>query len=323
MAEQALISCSHNAKNAGKLILHGNLVAALESLSQTGEGGRLLEAKLDSILERLGSLEQYNRKKESEYYKQLKDLEYENDRLRGRKSTLERSIASKEVSISDIQRELSNARDEMNSARHRRNQAQREYDKFRTFWWVPIWGQILVVKELIEDNESIANNAQQRMDRYDREISSLNSDLVIFRNDLASLNRSIQSVLSSLNSCNQKINEIHSNISNITSATAEVLDAKVYWKNSVFETRAINDKTAHMQRLVEGGKGNPSKFSSSKPTERVVNNYESSWGRVENVLSEAFFNKISITFTCTLCNITKTSLPYINSSDNFVCEDCH
>lgn len=130
-------------------------------------------------------------------------------------------------------------------------------------------------------------------------------------------------MLLSLKSCNQKINEIHSSISNITSAIGDVLDAKAYWKDSVSEAQKINEKTTHMQRLVKAGKGKSSIFSSSKSTKHIVNNYESSWETVKNVLGKAFLNKITITFTCTFCKTLQTSLPYIDSSDNFVCEECH
>ena len=317
----ALNTC---AKNVGDLILQQkNLEGALKCLSLTDKGGKLLKAKLDSILKRLERLEQYNKQIETRYYKQLKDLQYDNSILRSRKSELEQSIAGKEACIRETERELSDARDDMNAARRERNRAQEEYDKVKTFWWVPIYGQIILINELIEDNASKANEAQQRMNRYDRKISDLNSDMTKFRNDLSSLNSSIQSTQSSLDSCNRKIQDIQANIGNITSAIAEVLDAKVYWAESVHETQAVNEKTAFMQRLVESGKKNPSKFTSTIATKRHVNIYTSNWERVEYVLSEAFLNKISTTFKCTRCNVTKTSLPYIDSSDNFICEDCY
>lgn len=321
MAEKTLIAC---AKNVGDLILQQkDLEGALKCLSLTNEGGKSLKTKLDSILKRLERLEQYNKKIEAEYYNQLKDLQYDDSRLRSRKSELEQNIAGKEACICETERELNNARDDMNAARRERNRAQEEYDKVKTFWWVPIYGQVLLINELIQDNAGKADEAQRRMNRYDREISDLNSDIRSFRNDLSILNSSIHSIQSSLDSCNRKINEIQANIGNITSAIAEVLDAKVYWTESVHETQAANEKTAFMQRLVECGKEKPSRFTSSKATDTQVKIYGSSWERVEYVLSEAFLNKISTTFRCTRCNITKTSLPYIDSSDKFICEDCY
>ena len=323
MAGKTLSSCTTNAKTAGKLILHGNLVAALESLLLTSESGKLLEDKLDSILQRLESLENYNKKKETEYYQQLKELEHEKSKLRDKKSRLEQTIAGKEASITETERQLKNAEDDMESARHEKSRAQNKYNKFKNFWWVPVWGTVLTITELIEDNEGKARAAKQKMNRYEEEIDSLRGDIRNFRDDLESLNGRINQVQSSLTSCNQKINNIQSDISNITSAIAEVLDAKVYWKNSVSETRAVNDQTSHMQRLVKAGGKKPSKFSSSKATKHTVDIYESSWEKVENILNEAFLNKILITFTCTQCKTTQTSLPYIVSSDNFVCEDCY
>lgn len=321
-AQNYLVSSTTSARNAAALILHGDLVAAIENLSVTSKSGMLLDAKLDGIVKRLEGLEQYHIKNEAEYYRQLKSLESEKSGLESRRSGLQQSIAGKEASIRETERQLSNARDAMNAARRERDRAQREYNEMKTFWWVPIIGQILVVKEMFEENGRKADDAQRRMNNYDREASDLNSDLNRFKNDLASLNRDIQNIQSSLNLCYQNINKVQSDIRNITSAIAEVLDAKVYWRDSVSQNKSAVNETSHLEELVEIGKEKPLKFTSSEATKDSVKIFESSWGKVEDVLSKAFLNKISITFKCTRCKTTKTTLPYI-VSDHFVCEDCY
>ena len=324
MAEKAMSSCVFNAKDSGKSILSGNLVKALKTLSLTKESGKALENKLESILSRLENLEKYNKRKEEAYYSLLKDRKNEKTSLISRKSSLETCIFSKSASVRETERLLNDARDEINSAKRERNRAQEKYDKVKKYWWVPIYGQVLAIKELIEGNEYKANEAQSRMNRYEREVREYNSELKKSKEELENLNDIIRNVESDLRDCNRKISSIKSNIETICSAIGEVLDAKEYWRSSVSETKSANKSTNHMEKLVNtsNAKKKLVDFSKSYATKLMVNKYDSQWEKVESVLGDAFLNKVSLTFTCSHCNITKTSLPYIEHLDTFVCEDC-
>ena len=101
------------------------------------------------------------------------------------------------------------------------------------------------------------------MDRYNRDIRSLKEDLTNFKNELESLNRNIINLESKLTTCNNNIYKVQADIGNIRRAIEAVLDAKFHWKKSAAVTQAANKKTTSMEKKVNVGKRNPSKFVSA------------------------------------------------------------
>lgn len=106
------------------------------------------EAEIEEITSKINDLYIHQRNLEREKERLwLEETEYENQRQKEQAS-------------------LQQAQDRYNQAVCDRIRAQDKYDTFKIFWWVPIVGQILLIRELIEDYSGQARRAANDMSYY-------------------------------------------------------------------------------------------------------------------------------------------------------------
>lgn len=54
-------------------------------------------------------------------------------------------------------------------AEREKREAEKKYKEFKTYWWVPIYGQYLAVREIVEENNGKAKAALRDMARHERD----------------------------------------------------------------------------------------------------------------------------------------------------------
>lgn len=106
----------------------------------------------------------------NDLYQQERDLEKQKRELESQRQALQSRKDSEAQSLNEAQSRY-------DTAERERDKAQEEVDRLKTFWWVPIFGQILLIRELVEDFSGQAQNARRDMNHYQTRINEAEQEI--------------------------------------------------------------------------------------------------------------------------------------------------
>ena len=62
-------------------------------------------------------------------------------------------------------------------AEREKREAEKEYKEFKTYWWVPIYGQYLAVRKIVEENNGKARAASRDMACHERDVEEAEREI--------------------------------------------------------------------------------------------------------------------------------------------------
>ena len=177
----ALVSLSSKCFNAGETALEavktGDAHGSAVILRTIKQDGLLLQQEASVLCDRLGEAEEYHKQKVEDLTRQMNELHEKERQLENEKEALE----TKKSSLADERERSSRSREEASrryeAAQNEKRQAEFKYEELKRWFWVPIVGTALAVRELIENNEKKASDAHKEMKRFDRDIDRAASEI--------------------------------------------------------------------------------------------------------------------------------------------------
>ena len=163
--------------------------AALEAVERNDANGavivlqsvrseaKILQKEAHIFHEQLINVEQEDETKVENLTRQMNQL-YENEQqLKKKEEKLEVKMSGLRATREQHKENRNVAERRREAARAEQRKAEEKHDELRSYWWVPIYGQVLLVRELIEDNKEQARQAERKKNRYAREVENSDSDI--------------------------------------------------------------------------------------------------------------------------------------------------
>ena len=170
--------------------------AALEAVERNDANGVaiiLQSVQLDAkILQRearilhklLLNVEKENEAKVANLTKEINNLYQKEQQLKKEENNLGVKISGLKANREQHEESRNAAQRRYETARAEQREAEKKHEEFKSYWWVPVYGLNLGVRELIEGNRNRAHQAERDKNRHsrevenaDREISSTNANI--------------------------------------------------------------------------------------------------------------------------------------------------
>lgn len=130
-------------------------------------------------------------KAEQENEAQVENLTMEINNLYQYEQRLKKNEMNLTVKISDLkakrkqhQKNQNAARKRYEAAREKQRDAEEKLKELKSYWWVPVYGQYLAVRELVEDNTKRARQAERDKNRYDKEVEEADGEISSTNNNI-------------------------------------------------------------------------------------------------------------------------------------------
>lgn len=169
--------CFNTIQTFFEAVKTGDTSSSKVMLKSIKQDGLLLQREALALCDRLKQAEEEHQKQDEDLTRQINDLYQEQIQQEKRKQELEtkKSSLTNEKERCSQRRQVASRRKQQ--AEQEKREAEERYDELEKYWWIPIVGQILAVRELIENNEKKAKEASRDVDRYESDIKRAESEI--------------------------------------------------------------------------------------------------------------------------------------------------
>ena len=164
-------------ETALEAVKNGDARLAVLELNCIKEGGLLLRQHTALLRDQLKEAKKEQQQKVeiltrdmNELYKQEEDLKKKITELETKKHLMVKERERSSRKKQDAWRRYKQAQTEMKDA-------ESKYKEFQNYWWVPIYGTYLGVRELFESNTTKVREAHKEMQGYERDMERAEEDI--------------------------------------------------------------------------------------------------------------------------------------------------
>ena len=138
---------------------------------------RILQREANTIHTLLINVEKENETKVENLTMEINQLYQNEQRLKEKENNLRVKISGLKAKREQHEKDRNVAERRQEAARAEQRDAEEKYEEFKSFWWVPIVGQVLLLRELIENNKEQARKAEREKNRHAREVENADSEI--------------------------------------------------------------------------------------------------------------------------------------------------
>ena len=146
-------------------------------LRSVRKDGELLQTEARKLHEQLRRVEQNKVTRVENLTRDINELHKEEQQVKQEKINLKTKLSSLNADREHHQQSRNEAQRRYGDAKDKQRSAERKLEKFERYWWVPIYGGVLAVRELIENNEQQANNAERDRNRHERDVENADREI--------------------------------------------------------------------------------------------------------------------------------------------------
>lgn len=177
----ALVSVSSKCFNAMEMVFEavksGNTSRSVVMLKSIKQDGLLLQREASALCGRLKQAEEEHQKQAEDLTRQINDLYQVQTQHEKRKQELETRISTLTNEKERCRQRRQEASGRKREAEREKREAEEKLEEFKKYFWIPVVGQILAIRELIENNESKARDASREMARFESDINKAESEI--------------------------------------------------------------------------------------------------------------------------------------------------
>lgn len=163
--------------------------AALEAVERNDANGvanilqsiqsdaKVLQREVRILHKLLLNVERENEAQVENLTKEINNLYQKEQQLKQEKNNLGVQMSGLKANREQHQESRNAARRRYEAARAEQREAEEKHEEFRSYWWVPVYGLTLAVRELLEDNQNRARQAERDKNRHDREVENADREI--------------------------------------------------------------------------------------------------------------------------------------------------
>ena len=133
---------------------------------------KTLQREVRILHKQLINVEQEDETKVENLTTQMNQLYEKEKRLKKKENNLKVKMSGLRATLEQHKENQNVAERRQEAARAEQREAEQKREKLKSYWWVPIYGQVLLLRELIENNKERARQAERDKDYYDREVKN-------------------------------------------------------------------------------------------------------------------------------------------------------
>ena len=316
--------CFQMVEEVTKLADLGKVREASKKLMQVNQCSKNVATVTDVYIQRLEALGEYGIYQQELLMLKMKQLEDRKQQKLNEIRAKERRVAEKRTLIADCEMEKEKAQRKQEEAEHERSEAEDRLDEVKTWWWVPIYGQILVVRELIEDNSSVIRDQERKIDECQNKKSDLQGKIGHIENDIANITQEVRNISFDIDKLKDESERRIKNLQEMKEATATLKRSVHGWNEFVSATEhGINRAGAlHKSFRKASLRDDPKKALSSRGMKTTMKGFEEAYKTAEAILEKQWQYLVMYEYTCEVCQTTKSGLPMPVDKNTVVCTEC-
>uniref|UniRef100_A0A1X7UV35 Uncharacterized protein n=1 Tax=Amphimedon queenslandica TaxID=400682 RepID=A0A1X7UV35_AMPQE len=320
----SISECLHTVEEVKELVQRGKVKSSAIKLSQITQQSRRIRSIIEVYVNRLEALEDYAMHQQEKIMWKMNVLEEEKKKRHKAIQSKEQEIDRNRADIKECEQLKSHAESNMMEAERRKREAEERREELENWWWVPVYGLILGVREMIQDNSAIINRESDKMERYSKEasnfqsnINSAESTIESLRNDVSQLSQQIEDLGANLKMRIQMLREMKE--------TTATLKAYLQHWNELSMTMAYGqNRSVALEKIVHKAStmSNPEKILTGRGTEKMLNSFTEAFQKAEELLKTQWQYVVSYNYICELCQKENEGLPLPVNNDAVVCNSC-
>ena len=316
--------CLETADEVSKLVSLGKVKEASRKLIEVKQQSKRLSTVTEIYIRRLEALEIYARYQQEKLMKKMEQLQIEEAQKRQDIQKLEKEMASRRSEVEHYEYLKSKAEENRRVAEEKKRYAEKRRDEVKKWWWVPVYGQILCIREVIEDNASVIRNEERKVNEYEGEKSSLENKIQNTEAQISSKRNEVAKLSSKIRDLNDESERRIKTLQEMMEATAILKKTVYYWNEFMSATDHAATRSNAFQKLVKRAseKKDPSRVLNSGGSQTAMKTFEDAFATVERLLNEEWQHLILYDFVCELCHVQYSGLPMPVDNDTVVCHTC-
>lgn len=303
-----------------------DLPNASRNLAEIKSDAAVIIKKLKLRVEQLESMVKLNLTKEREIKEQQYLAEQDRDSLQKENDEIKYKMERCKKAMESTRQSLQQSEYLYRSAESERREKGEKAQELRDYWFVPGFGQYLMIREAFQQNGKKAEEARREAARHRENCRSLENEIATYENELKISDKKINDNERNIRELSDQCNELHRQTGDIRNAIDD-LKRTVFVReeqssiaiDGLQNTENLDKKLAKAIDYKE--ESQLEKFCNSHATHRSVKLFTDTW---KSMLSTEYTSNLSISFTCISCGCFKTGIPFYNESNKtFTCEDCY
>ena len=281
--------CFTALKTATKALRRGDVATSTRMLRTLHSQGQRIKNQAIELRRELEELEESNTQEMETVKCHLGDLEDQERSLLHERQRLEKHQDFLQAKIDSCVKILKTAVEEEDAAKRKLREAEEKCKELENWWWVPIYGQFLFFRELLEDNHNKARRASCEVTFHRSCIRR--TDLEIENNTalMKDNEKKINSIACSISQLRIRMEYLHDKAGALKEIIVFIMEAEVFWQQLADSSYSASVNASSLERLVQIAiRKCDLKILNSKGTERVVGSFENTWNIVLKMLRNQF-----------------------------------
>lgn len=316
--------CLETVNQVSRLVETGRVQEASKKLMEVSQLSRRTKMITEVYIKRLEELEKYAECQQKKLMRKMEEMQENRRKKRQEIHIKEVSLAGKEKEIAEFEELKLNCSLNQKKAEKNKRTAMARQDQVKTWWWVPLYGQGLLIRELIEDNSLKIAVENKHIQKYEADYSNLQNKIQFMKTEIVNLNSDVHCLSSKIDELQDQLIKRNQMLKEMKEATASLKNSVYHW-NEFAEVIDFGDtRSGAMQKLITKGSKlhDPARILRSRGTQAAMKSFTEAFERAERILQNQWQYMVTYEYVCVLCRREKSGLPLPVDEDTVVCNEC-
>ena len=319
--------CLHAVRRSIELYNRGRVKESKRQLQFVARQAGVLiqESGIKSSL--LEGLQTFALGQQAKIAKKMDRLLNEERELCNRSDKLAETLQLEDAELSILSDSIRDAERKQKRHEREREEAARKVEEMNKWWWVPLYGQVLAVRELIEDNAAAEEAASRRIAEYAEKKRTIQNSISYTRTRIVSIRQRKAAAASSIRRVKLELDEMHTKLSQLRIQTDNLMQATNLIKEVMAAAVEGDARCSFLQKIVNMAHGsNNAGVLTTRGSQTHVRSFVEAWDLVKDLIMESRRYNITFQFVCSSCNRECNCFPRSSADgdlENFICETCH
>lgn len=306
------------------LVKAGKIREVSRKLMEVSQLSGRIKTITEVYIERLEELEKYAIYQQEKLMKKMSKLEENRNRKRQDIQNREVYLASKQRQVHEYEELKWKAEVNKYEAESKKRDAEARQEEVARWWWVPVVGLVLCIRELIEDNSSKIAAENRRIEKYETDCSNLEDKIHSLRMEISNLRSDVSWLSSQINNLKDELTKKISMLKEMREATATLKESVFHWKEFTVMMEHGEERSGAMQKIVTKASKlkDPARVLRSRGTESTMKSFTEAFEKAESILRNQWQYMVTYEYVCVLCGNDKSGLPLPVDRDTVVCNEC-
>ncbi|XP_068716849.1 tropomyosin alpha-1 chain-like [Montipora capricornis] len=279
--------CFNSLDRALKALNAGDISSSQAALHVIKRGGSKLQREAAALCAKLKIAEEESQRQNESLTIQINELFEAEKQLEKEKRELETKRSSLENEKKQSRKKYDKASNRYHQARREKEEAERKNDELKSWWWVPVYGQVLAVRELIEGNLEKEQDASREMDNCQSDIRRAERETEWASSAISEAEENIRKISKEKEDLEKERGACRERLGDIKSTTSFLMQAVTFWDEVIVLTKSATVKTGNLQRILDlAAKQNSVKILRSNGTKTMANSFKDCWMEVAGMICD-------------------------------------